>query len=295
MERRPFDPLTGQPIEGQTFVLEVPPNDLSTLLAWIKKDDIRYYLPALHQLIDIYPQAEETIVVLQNLRRIPSKGMLAFETIGQLGKQELANLCLQVAFSQADYPAVRSAALMSLCRLGVNLRNHRGDLFIMLSDTFIDLRMAAAAALAQMNIPQGWHILLQGLQAEDVYEQLTTVNFLEVISTSCPPSYVQSGIVRWLETAHPRVDGADRYIRKRLIVYLLQYPLSKRLQVRLKNLFSRWIRQEQKHVEWLFRYLRSHLAGQPFVVGQTTFLPSSRYKPSNKNKILNKFIMNCVI
>lgn len=290
MEWPIFDLLTGQPMKGWLLNLEEPPDDLPTLLAWIEDSNIALYLPAIEKLISSYPQHEETLAMLQRLRRIPGKGMIAFEDIGIFKKSELADVCIQVAFSEEDYPEVRASAIMSLCRLGVDLQNYKRNLLDLLSETSFDLRLAAAAALAQMNLALGWRVLLQGLYSE-IYEQLSSIYCLELISSITPPAHLQDGVLRWLESSLPYADNTDLYIRKRLIVYLLQHRLSKRFQIRLKNLFSRWLRQEQDRVLYLFRYLHALVAEKPIVVGQMSCFPSSSYKLSKENKIIIDFLM----
>lgn len=289
MDMPEFDPLTGERVK--MWVFPKVPTDLNTLLMWAQDDQPALYLPALRQLIQSYPLAEETKSLLQTLARDPEKGVVAFGSIGTCEKKELLDLCLQIAFSETSHPLVQASALEALCRLNADLNRHRADLSRYLSAPELDLRLAAATALARLGVVKGWRMLLQNLKASRLEEQILAINFLtECLRGSIPPPLVESGVVHWLESSSPLPDGTDLYLRKRLLTYLWQYPLREGTRKRLKHLLQRWYQEEQQRCQRLFRVLRFHLLGQPYQVGGGWLLPYSRHSPFTGNKDFAEFL-----
>lgn len=287
------DPVTGDSLPLLQME-EARGLDEPTLLAMVDSDDVTRFLPALGELIEVYPLSERVQALLESWSGDSLKGVSAFQTIGLLHKIELVDVCLRVSFSPDAHPAVRAAAIESLCRLDVNLSSYANKLIDLLSDEWLDLRLSAAAALCQMGIDKGCKILLESLFSENLEEQLSSINLLEAISNKKPKSYVQGEIVSRLEKLVPRDDKIDLYLRKRLLVLLWRHPLSRSLQHRIKRLLQRWHDQEGRRCKGLFLILYAHLSGQPLSWQGGYLLPSSQYPPHEQNRNLLILLKNFI-
>jgi len=184
-----------------------------------------------------------------------------FEQIALMERLELVDWCIDLAFVSRSTDEIVGYAIEALVNLGADLRPFRPLLHRFVRQNALYSPMAAQA-LCQMNDMRGWNYLVQGLFSTDEWRFASSSNSLcELHHRIIPPRWVVNRILHWIRClphAIPpklRMDSFEVFIVKKIVRFILQYPLDFPQKVSLLLVLQQRIAQKPDAYHPAFRML----------------------------------------